>query len=115
MILWVVVIVAIAVLAIWVLQPLVRPRPLDSAATDPELNQLLEAKEAVLRSLKDLEQDRSVDKVDGASYEAMKRQYEAEAVRILRRLDHHEPHVGAIDLLEREIEEARRRLRKPDG
>ncbi|MGH2809713.1 MAG: hypothetical protein ACRDIA_02400, partial [Actinomycetota bacterium] len=72
-----------------------------------ETADLVEAKEAVYRCILDLELDRKTGKVNPDQHDLMRRQLEAEAISILRRLDRR---LSPDDLLELEIAEARRRL-----
>lgn len=52
-----------------------------------ERHKLLSAKEAAFVALKDLDFDYKTGKIDEADYTALKARYEAEAVRVMKRLD----------------------------
>lgn len=52
-----------------------------------ERHKLLSAKEAAFVALKDLDFDYKTGKIDEADYAALKARYEAEAVRVMKRLD----------------------------
>ncbi len=52
-----------------------------------ERHKLLSAKEAAFVALKDLEFDYKTGKIDEADYASLKARYEAEAVRVMKRLD----------------------------
>ncbi|MBI5637223.1 MAG: zinc ribbon domain-containing protein [Nitrospinae bacterium] len=52
-----------------------------------ERHKLLSAKEAAFVALKDLEFDYKTGKIDEADYAALKSRYEAEAVKVMKRLD----------------------------
>ena len=111
--------IALALLALWVLQPL-RLRPSPASAPDDLLwKELSDAKHAIYRSILDLEADRSVGKVSEEDYAILRRQHETEALGILRQLDDLDatsavppaPAGGLQDALEAEIAAARARLR----
>ena len=110
--------IALAVLALWVLRPL-RLRPAPAAAPDDlRLKELSDAKHAIYRSILDLESDRSVGKVAEEDYAILRRQHETDALGILRQMDELEagagrpaPDAGRQDALEAEIAAARARLR----
>lgn len=96
--------------AVWIIAPLAgkgqAPR---TYSPDGRLDDLMEAKQAVLRSILDLEFDRRMDKVSQDDYRVMRAQHEAEALAILAEMD------GAgwtTDPLEMEIAAARDRLRR---
>lgn len=103
---------AVAVLAVWMLAPLLSRRVTLASGADARLNELLEAKHAVYRSILDLELDRTVGKVSDADHLHLRRQHESEALEILSEIDRIASADGSSeDVLEREIAEARRRLR----
>jgi hypothetical protein len=78
---------ALAALALWILRPLrAGPRRIE-AEGDGRWKELVEAKHALYRSILDLELDRSVGKVSGADYEAIRGQQEAEALTVLAEMD----------------------------
>ncbi|MBI4514024.1 MAG: hypothetical protein HY702_07935, partial [Gemmatimonadetes bacterium] len=60
-----------------------------AAAAEPsdEVDELLERKNRVLASLREIESDREAGNLSGADYEALKREVEAAAAGVLRRLD----------------------------
>jgi hypothetical protein len=111
--------VALAILALWILQPL-RLRPAPAAAPgDLRWKELSDAKHAIYRSILDLDADRSFGKVSEEDYAILRRQHETEALGILRQMDDLEargadqpvPESGLQDALEAEIAAARARLR----
>lgn len=96
--------------AVWVAAPLIRKQAsFPAGPVDDRLSDLLEAKEAVYRSILDLEFDRKMDKVSEEDYVIMRAQHETEALRILEEMD--DP-AWSPDALETEIAAARERLRK---
>lgn len=105
---------AVAVLVIlaaaaWVAAPLVRRHaPAQILPPHERLSDLIEAKEAVYRSILDLEFDRKMNKVSEEDYAVMRAQHESEALQILAETD---DAAWATDALEAEIAAARRRLR----
>jgi hypothetical protein len=108
--------VAVAALAAWILFPLLSRRPPAGPEPDDDrLGRLLETKHAVYRSILDLELDRSLGKVSEADYLVMRRQHEAEALAVLREMDEMAGAGSLEDVLEREIAEARERLRSRRG
>ena len=98
----------IALLAFWVFAPLFRPGAGIVAMPAGPAGDLLEAKEAIYRSIIDLEFDFKMDKVSREDYLVMRRQHEDEAMQILSQIDSSQPE----DTLEAEIAEARERLRR---
>jgi hypothetical protein len=127
--------VALALLGLWVLQPLRSRRvPAAGPVDDARWKELVDAKHAVYRSILDLEFDRSVGKVAEEDYAILRRQQEEEALSLLHEmdamastaavtagggkpggdpLDPHDPHdpQDPHDTLEAEIAAARERLR----
>lgn len=102
--------VAVAALAAWILLPLLSRRTAAAPPPDDRLARLIETKHAVYRSILDLELDRSLGKVSDADYVVIRRQHEADALAVLREMD--AVAAGSLeDVLEREIAEARERLR----
>jgi hypothetical protein len=99
----------ILVFGIWITLPLVRPSAEQLAPVAEELNRLLEMKQAVYRSILDLEFDLKVGKVSREDHDLLRRRHEAEAVQIIRQLDAIDG-TEVTDLIEREIAEARKRL-----
>lgn len=94
----------------WVAAPLIRKGPAAPAApSDERSSDLVEAKQAALRSILDLDFDRKMEKVSEEDYRLMRGQYEAEVLEILAEL-----HTAgwAADALEVEIAAARDRLRR---
>jgi hypothetical protein len=116
--------VVLAGLALWILQPLRRARPVapPGGVDDVKWKELVDAKHAVYRSILDLEFDRSVGKVAEEDYGILRRQHEAEALALLHEMDAMTaaaagasgappPTGGREDTLEAEIAAARKRLR----
>jgi hypothetical protein len=106
-------VVATVGLALWTLQPLLRPKKRDLGSQDGRASSLLGAKHAIYRSILDLDFDHQLGKVSDSDYQYLRRQHEAEALTILKEL------AGApssteefVDLLEAEIAAARERRRK---
>ncbi len=88
-----------------------RPLPDDSRG----LAELNERKEAALGAIVDLESELAVGKLSRADFEALRREYENEAVEAMRNLDAADGDVvaGVDSALEDEIVAARRRLECP--
>ena len=105
----------IALLFGWVLVPLVRPRTrLRTLADTSALESLTESKNAIYRSMLDLDFDRSVGKVSEEDYALLRRQHEADAAEILDEIEKLNGSRGVIsgDPIEEEIAAARRRRRE---
>lgn len=107
---WLTGVVVAAAVAAWVVAPL-RGLHRSLVAPDQETADLLEAKEAIYRSIVDLEFDLKTGKAEPGQYATMRLQLESEAVSILRRL---EQTLSPDDILEMEIAAARRRLTGPE-
>lgn len=103
---WLVGLAVAAAVGLWVAAPL-RGHHRSLVTPDQESADLVEAKEAIYRSILDLEFDLKTGRAVPEQYAAMRRQLEAEAVSILRRL---EQTPSPDDILEVEIAAARRRL-----
>ncbi|MCA1840736.1 MAG: hypothetical protein ABR507_04770 [Actinomycetota bacterium] len=98
-------------LGLWVMRPFASRRQ----RRDPEENTsvaLLDAKQAVYRSLVDLELDHKLGKVSDGDHADLRREHEHEAIEIIRQLDADASDVALEDRLEEEISEARRRLNR---
>lgn len=103
--------VAVAALAAWILRPLLQKKPSVSPEDDGRPAALVEAKQAIYRSILDLELDMATGKVSEPDFYALKGQHEAEALEILREMDRLAPSLtSSDDLLEAEIAAARRHL-----
>ena len=100
----------LTLLFVWVLNPLFRSRRSLPPIDTEELERLTEARNAVYRSMLDLEFDRSVGKVSAEDYSELMQQQESEAAEILREIDAASDRV--VDPLEAEIAAARQRLRE---
>lgn len=103
---------AAIILGAWIVRPLFRPPAPARQPDSVRLDQLLESKQAVLRSMLDLEFDHKVGKVSEKDLAAIRSQHEAEAIAILRELDREASVEETADLLEAEIALARVRLRR---
>jgi hypothetical protein len=115
--------IVMAGLALWILQPLRRPRRVTppGGVEDAKWKELVDAKHAVYRSIIDLEFDRSVGKVAEEDYGILRHQHEVEALALLREMDAMAAAAGAAgapppqgapqDTLEAEIAAARERRR----
>lgn len=109
------VVVALAALAAaaWIARPLLqRRRAIEPPQQDRHTADLLETKQAIYRSILDLELDHEMGKMDEHSYLQMRRQSKAEALDILRELRGEDEAESAESTLEDEIRAARARLRK---
>ncbi len=99
--------VFLALLAAWVAEAFLsrrtRPQPIDG-----EYEQLIEAKESVYRAMLDLELDHKLGKVSEEDYLYLRKQHEAEAIDMIRKLDATD--TVRTDIIEEEIAEVRRRL-----
>jgi membrane protein implicated in regulation of membrane protease activity len=79
-------IVLVAIVAVVVLRPLMRPAP--EQEPDQAVRAELEAaKEAKYREIRDAELDHQMGKLTDADWRAVDRELRAEAIEILRRLD----------------------------
>jgi hypothetical protein len=108
----IVVFIAAGALAVWALAPLFGPPSGDASPANERLNSLIESKQAVYRSILDLEFDHQIGKVSDPDYVALRRQHEAEAMAILKEMDKEASLENSADLLEAEITAARDRLRR---
>jgi hypothetical protein len=116
MILVVIAVAAVACLAVWVFAPFFSPSPpLEAGAgvsSRDATDDLVQEKETAYRAILDLEFDHALGKVSDADYAALRSQHEAEAIAALRKLDvSTATEDSETDLIEREIAEARARLR----
>ena len=122
--------VVLAGLALWILQPLRRARPVapPGGVDDVKWKELVDAKHAVYRSILDLEFDRSVGKVAEEDYGILLHQHQAEALALLHEMDAiasaaagssplagNPAAAGPEETLEAEIAAARERLRPTSG
>ena len=77
--------------AAWVVAPLLRPGAaepeLGSSGSLDGLRELHARHQALLASLRDLEDDRETDKLDDEDYATLKSRLTAEAIEVMRRLD----------------------------
>ena len=79
-------IVLVAIVAVVVLRPLVRPPPEEEP--DHAVRAELEAaKEAKYREIRDAELDHNMGKLSDEDWQAVDRELRAEAIEILRRID----------------------------
>lgn len=104
--------VAVLFLAVWTALPLIEPRRDESPPANRRLDDLVESKQAIYRSILDLELDHQVGKVSDGDYALLRRQHEREALAILKELDQAAASDQIADVLEAEIAAARERLRK---
>jgi hypothetical protein len=105
----------LALLIGWVLIPLFRPSPrVRNVSDSTTLDSLTESRNAIYRSMLDLDFDRSVGKVSDEDYVLLRSQHEADAAAILQEIDKLNGSRGIVppDPLEEEIAAARRRLRE---
>jgi len=102
------VVASIVLVALWVAAPLFGKSRITPHYDEEKLNDLLERKEAVYRSILDLEYDFETGKAAEGDYFILRTQLETEAIGILRESDH----PWAADDLELEIAAARARLKK---
>lgn len=102
---------AIAAMLAWIVRPLFSERrDIDEGSEDVE--RLVEMKQAIYRSIIDLEHDAALGKVSAEDHRAIKQQHESEAIEILNELEAQED--DALRLrLESEIAAARERMKKP--
>jgi metal-dependent amidase/aminoacylase/carboxypeptidase family protein len=104
--------IALAGLALWILAPLRAPSRRAGEEVDTRWKELVDAKHAVYRCILDLEFDRAVGKVSEEDYTVLRRQQEVEALGILTEMDALASTAEASrDTLEAEIAAARARLR----
>lgn len=90
--------ILIAILALVAVSIAMRPlfdlnsRPASAAATiDPNLENLLSAREATYSAIKDLETDHAMGKLSDVDYTNLRGKYEAKALSILQQLDAAQP------------------------
>lgn len=81
------VILIVAGAALAVAYPALRRPAATGAESNDEAEELVQRKDRVLASLREIESDREAGNLSEADYEALKREYEAEAAVILRKLD----------------------------
>ncbi len=115
MILGIVLVVLLAAAAlVFVSAPLLRGERSEENESDKAsrgaLRELHARQQMLLAALKDLEDDRSTDKIDDSDYEELKQRLSTEAIEVMRQLDAAEQE--REQLLERE-REATRPLRYP--
>lgn len=101
------------VLAFWVLRPVFAGRgPRPDTGGDPALEDLVERKGSVYRTILDLEMDFKMGKLDRVQYERLRNESKAEALELIRRIEGSRQAGEPEELtLEQEIEQARARLR----
>lgn len=94
--------VIIAILALvafgLALHPLFREEPLvyaPQSVLDPELENLLSAREATYGAIKDLESDHTQGKLSDADYQTLRAKYETKALGILQQLDQGNQRIAA--------------------
>jgi hypothetical protein len=105
----------LTLLLAWVLIPLFRPTSrLRGAGDTSALDSLTESRNAIYRSMLDLDFDRSVGKVSEEDYAVLRSQHESDAARILSDIDelNGSRSPAPRDPLEEEIAAARRRRRE---
>lgn len=98
-------------LVVWTLSPILRRSSAAIPTTSQFVDELIEEKATIYRSILDLDLDLKLGKVSDADHRHMRHLLEREAIEILRKLDRS----GLIDseeLIEREIAEARDSLRR---
>lgn len=101
---------ALAVMLAWILRPSFTPRrELDEGSE--EVERLVEMKQAIYRSIIDLEHDAALGKVSDEDHRAIKQQHEAEAIEILNELEAQGDEALRLRL-ESEIAEARDRMKR---
>ncbi len=98
-----------AFLAAWVARPLFTEALKPTFESDERLSELVEAKQAIYRSILDLDLDLEVGKVSSEDHAVLRSRHEAEAARILKQIDRLEEE-GVLDTIEAEIAEAKKRL-----
>jgi hypothetical protein len=90
---------------VWIVRPILRPAPANAMAGEKGLGRARELQsrhQQLLTSLRDLDDDRTTDKVDQADYDEMRARLSAEAIEVMR----------AMDELKDERETAREAARK---
>lgn len=94
-------------LAVWICKPFFERRGSFAPRVDRKLEELLEAKDAIYRTILDLELDHKTRKISDSQYLNERAQAEAEALALLAQID---SSASTVDSLELEIAAARRRL-----
>ena len=105
----------LALLAGWILLPLFRPTlRVRSGIDSSALDSLTESRNAIYRSMLDLDFDRSVGKVSEEDYALLRSQLESDAAKILSEMDklNGSQSLATRDPIEEEIAAARRRRRQ---
>lgn len=107
--------IVIAILAVAALAYVVRPVGAPSQPLGPEGGDDVaeEQKHMALEALVDLEDERDSGKLTDAEFKILRERYESEALAALRALDSREKKKSTDDELEREIAQARERMRCP--
>lgn len=98
-------------LVAWILLPVLRRSSPTIPTTSAFVEEMIEKKASIYRSILDLDLDLKLGKLSQADHRHMRDQLERDAIEILRKLDRS----GLIDseeLVEREIAEARAALRR---
>ncbi len=98
-------------LVVWTLFPILRRSSPAIPTTSQFVEEMIEKKSTIYRSILDLDLDLKLGKLSEADHRHMRHSLEREAIEILRKLDRS----GLIDseeLIEREIAEARDTLRR---
>jgi len=84
-----VILIGLAALA-WIVLPLVRGDRTETPSHSDELSlarELQSRHQQLLASLRDLEDDRATDKIDGPDYDDLRARLSAEAIDVMRELD----------------------------
>ena len=85
--------VAAISIALYPLYELERRPSRAEVTIDPNLENVLSAREATYSAIKDLETDHAMGKLSGADYDTLRAKYEGKALAILRQLDAMQPNV----------------------
>jgi len=106
-----IVVIAMLGLAAWIIVPL-RSQKTAAPIRDDQVNDLIDAKQSVYRSLIDLELDHELGKLTPDDYARLRLQGKQEALDLIRQIDDAAPDDSDEMTLEAEIKAARARLRR---
>jgi len=117
--LWITLTVALLislVALLYVVWPIIQPNEEPVWVEDDRLTEMISRKDAVLRSIKDLEFDYQVGKVSDEDYERFNQRLRRQAITYIQQIEKLAPQTANLDeTLEAEIAQMRRTLDRTDG
>jgi hypothetical protein len=99
-------------LAVWVLMPMTGRSRTAMPESDGRIDDLIEAKQSVYRSMIDLELDHELGKLEPDDYARLRQEAKKEALGLIRRIEGARGGTDDEMALEEEIRAARARLRR---